>query len=425
MQSGLCCIPGFSNPADAKRKGIASHALLESLAHNSTAYNLASRAPLNKLSSTSVLPPLPKPPSTYQTQNHASHNQIRTSSGPPFISPCSSSATFSMMSPSITTTMSLSNSVDSVLSDASPGDKGNSANNNTSLPSGGNVFTPAIIGLPKGLPPRGPATGLESSSNSNNSLPGKSRSLERNKTSSTSNAGEPFAGKYTVIMYDGARCRSLDRREIKSSKMTSGDDKKPEKESKVNLKSSVSSKAAFFGQLLTRRSPSPSREKKEKDKDKESSTPKLGRRFPFGGKSQSQQSSQQQQAESSNKNTPTGISGGDQDVDAMLLDKQGRSSQSQRNRISSKWSSSNTLEAVEEQSGSESPWVQRKNKSGSGSESPKVQKQSKDSRVDTGESNNKKWGRIVKTPFGLRYTFGSPRVAALALDSSDNRKMSG
>jgi hypothetical protein len=184
----------------------------------------------------------------------------------------------------------------------------------------------------------------------------------------------------------------------------------------------VSSKAAFFGQLLTRRSPSPGREKKEKDK--EGSTPKLGRRFPFGGKSQAQPQPQPQQQPEPSPKDKNSI---DQDLDAILLDKQGRSSQTQRNRISSKWSSTNTLEAVEEQSGSESPWTQRKNKSGTGSESPKVQKQSKESRADGGESGNKKWGRIVKTPFGLRYTFGSPRVAAAALppESPDTRKMNG
>lgn len=388
MQSGLCCIPGFAHSSSSARKGKISQSLLESLATSGGIQgglspggiptSSTSRKP-SLTNSSSVLPP--KPPSSFQSQNQGS----RTSSGPPFVSSSDQSPT---LRPLVTTTtaMSLSNSVDSVLSETPNGQSSAKMNVKSKNIDGDqcNVFTPAV-GVPMGLPPR--PMGSDSQA-------GKSRSLERNKHSIP---GEPCAGKYTMVMYDGARCRSLDRRDLKLSLKSPGkSEEKPEKET-TGKKTGVSSKAAFFGQLLTRRSPSPGREKEKKE-----TTPKLGRRFPFGGKSQAPTPPQ----------TEKGASG-EVAEERMMLDKQGR--QSQRNRISSKWNSCNTLEAVEEQSGSESPWTCRKNKGSS----PKVQKQPKEqvqrvSKEETAHesSNNKKWGRIVKTPFGLRYTFGSPRIAA-------------
>jgi len=433
MQSGLCCIPGFAHSSSATRKGKISQSLLESLAAGTAGIGTLALASLAQASSplsptgtgyvrkssltssASILPP--KPPSTYQSQSQGGGGGARTSSGPPFIlSPSNQSP---MLTPLVTTTtaMSLSNSADFVLTDPSTTSGSNKKDvlaGEAAMASACNVFTPAV-GVPKGLPPK-PTSGEA----------GKSRSLERNKYVNPGDACT--GGKYTAVMYDGARCRSLDRRELKLSMTNTGKSAPPEDPPKVekeketkNLKSSVSSKAAFFGQLLTRRSPSPAREKEKKDK--ESSTPKLGRRFPFGSsKSQSQPSS-------SSSSSGGGGGGGEVAEERMMLDKQGR--QSQRNRISSKWSSCNTLEAVEEQSGSESPWTCRKSKG-----SPKVSKKGpkeKDHQGTTSttttsqreqhrdkddsaaeSSSNKTWGRIVKSPFGLRYTFGSPRVAAPA-----------
>lgn len=447
-----------------------------------TPYNLAAKNPL-----TSLLIMPPKPPSTYYTQNHGNissnnnnnNNTNRTNSGPPFISSAAACA--------VTTSTSLSNSVDSVLCEqGQPGGNKPGVKNATGG-AGVNVFTPAV-GLPKGLPPKSPTNAFDSttSSSSTSAAAGKSRSLERNKGSCNTN--DPVAGKYTVIMYDAARCKSLDRKDIKNSNNTSipatassvnsqptdntniissnspaSTRKKAEKESKSsNLKSSVSSKAAFFGQLLTRRSPSPSRGKKDKDNDKEAKISSQGGgggvRFPFSSNESKNTTALASNSAKTDPSASTAVPTGqtkdnEVDVTAILLDRQGRSSQSSRNRISSKWSSSNTLESVEEQSGSESsPWIQRKHERKAKSTSREdliddndnSNNQQKDDRShnnnlmdstatspasaaslssnNNNNSNNKKWGRIVKTPFGLRYTFGSGKVTASNVDSEYHTK---
>ncbi|CAG7721617.1 unnamed protein product [Allacma fusca] len=354
------------------------------------------------------LPPLPLPklPNSLSHFQHPmqiqypSHSQsvgnqqtIRTSSGPPFISPSGSSNSSSLNPPvSHGTTLSLSNSVDSILSD---GNKNPNCNVN--------VFTP-VTSLPKGLPPKSPVEVSATTAN-------KCRSLERNKPTT-----ELGAGKYTAVNYDATRCKSLDRREMKSH------GKAEEKQEKKLLKSSVSSKAAFFGQLLTRRSPSPSRNKeKEKPSPEQSSSqthitqPKVVR-FPFA--------------------TIGKTSDSEHDLDAAFLDKQGRSSQ--RNRVS-KWTmSSSNLEAVQEQEPTGSPWIQRRSaevlESGL---APPLHDQittgsNGGSRNETSgpapaAADSKKWGKIVKTPFGLRYTFGSPKlsesVSASKLKGADGNQI--
>ncbi|CAG7721616.1 unnamed protein product [Allacma fusca] len=420
MQSGLCCIPGFSHPGPPARKGKVSQSLLESL--NQQVSNVSSQESSGSNNSSNVgnningnasqkkpfLPPLPLPklPNSLSHFQHPmqiqypSHSQsvgnqqtIRTSSGPPFISPSGSSNSSSLNPPvSHGTTLSLSNSVDSILSD---GNKNPNCNVN--------VFTP-VTSLPKGLPPKSPVEVSATTAN-------KCRSLERNKPTT-----ELGAGKYTAVNYDATRCKSLDRREMKSH------GKAEEKQEKKLLKSSVSSKAAFFGQLLTRRSPSPSRNKeKEKPSPEQSSSqthitqPKVVR-FPFA--------------------TIGKTSDSEHDLDAAFLDKQGRSSQ--RNRVS-KWTmSSSNLEAVQEQEPTGSPWIQRRSaevlESGL---APPLHDQittgsNGGSRNETSgpapaAADSKKWGKIVKTPFGLRYTFGSPKlsesVSASKLKGADGNQI--
>ncbi|CAL8095101.1 unnamed protein product [Orchesella dallaii] len=409
MQSGLCCIPGFSHTSASARKGKVPQSLLESISQGTMTMTGNSREFGHQHKKTSILPPLPKPPTSHNTSQNQSS---RTSSGPPFISPSvgsSGTGTNPHEHEGHPTGLPLSNSVDSILTDAG----GNKCP--SSVVSGGTIFSP-VSSLPKGLPPKSPGMGgLQESS--------KCKSLERDQKGKL--VSDYGTGKYTPIASDAARCKSLDRREVKQAKLEEKIAKEREKAEKEKerkaQKSLVGSKAAFFGGLLTRRSPSPCR---SKEKDKESTDSKVpimqGRsvRFPFGKGSHanitpSEQSTQQQQ-----QSHDSPVASADSDMDAAFLDMQGRSSQ--RNRIS-KWSlSSSNLASVQEQtkltSGSDSPWNQRRSggdpigsgrfASGSGSSS---------SCPSPTPGDDKKWGKIVKTPFGLRYTFGSPR-----LDSSNS-----
>lgn len=357
----------------------------------------------------SILPPLPKPP----THNTSQSQSSRTSSGPPFISPSvgsSGSGPCSHEHEGHSVTHTLSNSVDSILTDANGGKC--SANVNVG---GGNVFSP-VSALPKGLPPKSPGfVGLQESH--------KCKSLERDQKG-CKQVTEYGTGKYTPITSDGARCKSLDRRDVKQAKAEeklAKEKEKAEKEKeKKAQKSIVGSKAAFFGGLLTRRSPSPCRQKeKEKESSESSKVPIMqgrGVRFPFGkggsGNSSNSSSTQSETFSHQPHQHSQDSSSVEADIDAAFLDLQGRSSQ--RNRIS-KWSlSSSNLASVQEQtklaSGCDSPWNQRRSGGdpisatkllpGSGSIS---------SCPSPTPGDEKKWGKIVKTPFGLRYTFGSPR----------------
>jgi len=403
MHSGLCCIPGFSHSSAAARKGKISQSFLESLSQPTSNANargvlLGPSTALKR--GADVLPPLPKP-STYYGESSS-----RTSSGPPFLSP----ATLAPSNRPDNISSPFSTSVDSMLTDTVTNGISNKKNEvKVKETSSSNVFTPAAVtsALPKGLPPRGP--GFPDSS--------KCRSLERDQRSKQAN--ESGFGKYTMLTDDAARCRSLDRKELKSH---SKSEEKNGKDEKKSQKSSVGSKAAFFGGLLSRRSPSPSRSKekeKEKEESKGPSLPAQSKtgRFPFASKGNGQLPTQG--TTSSNASSSSSSSGNtlsENDLDTEFLDKQGRSSQ--RNRIS-KWAKS-SLEAVQEhsgRSGSESPAIGRR----ASAENVKNETSGADgskragcrSTGDESEdwTNEKKWGRIVKTPFGLRYTFGSPRIA--------------
>jgi hypothetical protein len=200
--------------------------------------------------------------------------------------------------------------------------------------SGPNVFTPVQV---KGLPPKSPAGVLESSSSS------KCRSLERDQKSKSSNnesaSSSSSSNKFTPP-FDAARCKSLDRRELKAQA----------KEEKTQKKSSVSSKAAFFGGLLSRRSPSPGRKKdSSSDSSSKNSSPAPKGRFTFSrNNNNNQPQNVQKEAEP--------VSRSDQDIDTEFLDMQGRSSQ--RSRISKWTTSTSNLESLQEHPGS--PWVQRR-----------------------------------------------------------------
>lgn len=408
MQSGLCCIPGFSNSSTSARKGKIPQSLLESI----------NQSPISMMSSRdmgaqqqhkkpSILPPLPKSPSHHNTcQNQSS----RTSSGPPFITPTAGSA-----GPVSTVhehdghpvAFTLSNSVDSMLADAS----GNKCISNGGV-SGGTVFSP-VSALPKGLPPKSPGMGgLQESS--------KCKSLERDQKVKLIVG----TGKYTTLTSDSPRCKSLDRRDAKQSKIEeklAKEKEKSEKEKeKKSQKSIVGSKAAFFGGLLTRRSPSPCR---QKDKEKESADSKVpiiqGKsvRFPFGKGASSSSSNSAPQNETvlhqAQYSQDAHVVASDADLDAAFLDLQGRSSQ--RNRIS-KWSlSSSNLASAQEQTKlanpCDSPWSQRRS---GGDPISTARLVSGNASISSCPSptpgEEKKWGKIVKTPFGLRYTFGSPRA---------------
>lgn len=299
---------------------------------------------------------------------------------------------------------------------------------------GGTIFSP-VSALPKGLPPKSPGMGCLQESSGN-----KCKSLERdqkgNKLIIGSSAGDCYVGgKYTPLGSDSIsgsstnRCKSLDRREVKQSKVEeklAKEREKAEKEKeKKAQKSLVGSKAAFFGGLLTRRSPSPCRQKeKEKESGGESKVPVIqGRtvRFPFGkgGGNSGSGSNSSSQTEllptpQQSPHSPDPVTSSDCDIDTAFLDMQGRSSQ--RNRIS-KWSlSSSNLASVQEQtklaSGCDSPWSQRR----SGGEPTGSSASGRGGGLSGGSPSptppggeEKKWGKIVKTPFGLRYTFGSPR----------------
>jgi hypothetical protein len=411
MQSGLCCIPGFSNPSAAARKGKIPQPLLESMNMNPRSISPGScnmAASSNAIGMTSnnnppykkhVLPPLPRPPSQGSQQNQNQQQQsVRTSSGPPFISPSGSSSALCSASGGASAGIPLlSTSVDSMLAE--------SANGKNALPpgtGGGNVFTP-VSNLPKGLPPRSP--GIAESS--------KCRSLERDQRSKSSN-DSGVMGKFTSLGYDTSRCKSLDRRELKAQNKEAEKEEK-EKEKKLQ-KSAVGSKAAFFGGLLSRKSPSPSRKAKDKTDEKEkapASQSQKSVRFPFSRSSAQIQGQNGGGTSGSSGTHHENPSASDQEMDTEFLDLQGRSSQ--RSRISKWTSSTSNLESLQEHpgSGNDSPWVQRR----SGGE-PSSRKQSTEparsiGKIATDESNNvgdeKKWGKIVKSPFGLRYTFGSPK----------------
>jgi len=404
MQSGLCCIPGFSNPSTATRKGKIPQPLLESMMQRSTSPGLSNAVLISSANMTNtinppykkhVLPPLPRPPSqgSQQCQNHQQQS-VRTSSGPPFISPSGSSSALCGSPGGPAAGIPLSSSVDSMLAD--------SVNGKNALPpgaGGGNVFTP-VSNLPKGLPPRSP--GIAESS--------KCRSLERDQRSKSSN-DSGVMGKFTSLGYDTSRCKSLDRRELK----THSKDEKEEVKDKKQQKSTVGSKAAFFGGLLSRKSPSPSRKAKDKTEEKEKTHTNHNQksvRFPFSRSTQHQNQTSTTGASSNASGENSSVA--DSEIDTEFLDLQGRSSQ--RSRISKWTASTSNLESLQEHpaSGPDSPWVQRR----SGGEPSSSRKQSIDSvrsangksiSDEANSSDEKKWGKIVKSPFGLRYTFGSPK----------------
>lgn len=361
-----------------------------------------------------LLPPLPRPPLLQSTPHQLkSSGTSRTSSGPPFL--CDDQDA-SDVSGNVLHSNLLSNSVDSVLAE-SPG-----SFRASKLGGGGpNIFTPVAV---KGLPPKSPCISIPLATGTSMIIDSKCRSLERDQkskfssSSSNNDPGSSSSSKFTSSYDPASRCKSLDRRELKAAA------KEEKKQQQQQQKSAIGSKAAFFGGLL-RRSPSPSRKNKDKDTDKDNNSraspaPSKGGRFTFGRTTNASHNITTSRASPSPVVlVPDNTS--DAEIDAEFLTHQGRSSQSQRASRVTKWSPGSStsgggnLPSLQEHG---SPWVQRRSggdiSAGSSRKMSVESIESNNSRrggSNSGDANDptKKWGKIVKSPFGLRYTFGAPR----------------